>query len=494
MIDSRRTIIFVTPPYHCGVVEVAGTWPPLGFVSLGAQAEAAGWRAEIYDAMSLRHGHREIAEHLRGRRCDVVAVTAITPTYPDAVEVCRTAKAVHPGCVTLMGGVHPTFMAEDILDREPAVDYILAGEGEPALRAFLEAFEDTEARRRSPNLVWRGEFGPVRNPRLPLVEDLDSLPGAWHLLPWELYTYFVIPGSRLGAVSTSRGCSFGCTFCSQQKFWDRSWRGRSPAAVVAEMQHLRDEYGVDVVLFTDEYPTRDPERWEALLDALIAARWDGAILMETRVEDIVRDEAILPKYRQAGVVHIYVGAEATDQDVLDGINKELAVEDSRRALRLIAAHDMISETSFVLGFPDETPESIARTLKLARQFDPDFAHFLAITPWPYTDLHREYAEFIEEHDLRKYNLIEPVIRPRAMTRRQIDQAIIECYARFYMPKMKDYMQVKSGFRRGYLLKSARLIMQSSFLVEKFARLGLDPRKIMRKMLGTQKTGKVGVDP
>ena len=64
MRENKKRILFVTPPYHCGVVEVAGTWPPLTFVPLAAQAERAGWEAQIYDAMSLRHDHEKIAEHL----------------------------------------------------------------------------------------------------------------------------------------------------------------------------------------------------------------------------------------------------------------------------------------------------------------------------------------------------------------------------------------------------------------------------------------------
>jgi len=480
---SAGTIVFVTPPYHCGVVEVAGTWPPLSFVPLAAQAEKAGWNARIYDAMSLRHDHKEIAATLAEMEFDILAVSSITPTYPDAAEVCRTAKRVRPDCTTLMGGVHPTFMADEVLLKDPQVDYILAGEGELPMFHFLSSFDDPKARHATPNLIYRGDFGVTRNPRLSLMEDWDDLPMAWHLLDWELYTYFPFPGSRLGAISTSRGCNHECTFCSQQKFWDKTWRGRSAKSVVSEMTHLHEEYGVDVFLFTDEYPTKDGERWAELVDRIIAADLNSYILMETRVEDIVRDEAILPKYRQAGIVHIYVGAEATDQETLDQINKEISVDESRRAIQLIAEHDMISETSFVLGFPDETQESIDKTLKAAREFNPDFAHFLAITPWPYADLWDEYQEYIEDFDYRNYNLIEPVIKPKNMTRKEIDMAIITCYGKFYMPKMKEFMTVKSKFRRDYLLRSTKMIMQSSFLVKKFARLGIDPRKAMKDVMG-----------
>ena len=476
--NRDRTILFVTPPYHCGVVEVAGSWPPLGLLYLGGQARRAGWRPVVHDAMTLNDTIEGIRKVIATIKPDIVATTAITPTFPDALEICRTAKSVLPECTTLMGGVHPTFCFQDVLKEEPGVDYIIGGEGELSLYDFLVHFDDPEERHRTPNLMWR-EDGVIRaNPFRPFTEDLDDLPVAWDLLEWERYRYYVIPGSTLGAVSTARGCTHGCTFCSQQRFWEKTWRGRTPESVVAEMAMLKARHGVNVFLFTDEYPTYDRDRWEELLDRLIRAALDCYVLIETRVEDIVRDEDILRKYRRAGIIHVYVGAEATDQETLDRVNKEIEIADSRRAIELIRRYGMISETSFVLGFPEETRESIIRTLKLAQAFDPDFAHFLAITPWPYSDLYREVEEYIETRDFRLYNLIEPILKPLAMSRADVDRAIIECYARYYMPKIAAFRKERDPFRREYLMRSARLIMKSSFLIGKLKRLGLTPAHLM----------------
>jgi anaerobic magnesium-protoporphyrin IX monomethyl ester cyclase len=482
MAINKRKILFITPPYHCGVVEVAGTWPPLVFIYLGAQAQKAGWDVEVYDAMSLRHDYKEIRKKFRETKFDVLATSAITPTFPDALEVCQVAKEIRPECTTVMGGVHPTFSFKEIFEDETTpLDYVIAGEAEISLFDFLRNFDEIEKRHKTSNLIFK-EDGIVKvNQMIPLNDDLDSLETDFSLLDWSIYKYFVIPNSILGSVSTSRGCNHGCTFCSQQRFWNKIWRGRKPESVVSEMEDLNKRFGINVFLFTDEYPTYEEERWEKLLDLIIASPLEIYILMETRVEDIIRDEEILWKYRKAGIIHVYVGAEATDQETLDKINKEITVGQSQRAIELIAEYDMISETSFVLGFVDETKESIDKTFELAKQFNPDFAHFLAITPWPYSEFYQEAKDHIVETDYRKYNLIDPIIKPINMTLKDIDLAIIDCYRRFYMPKMLEFHKIEDPFRKNYLLTSMKLIMKSSFLIKKFAKLGINPMVMMEKM-------------
>jgi len=180
------------------------------------------------------------------------------------------------------------------------------------------------------------------------------------------------------------------------------------------------------------------------------------------VDDILRDKDIIYKYKKAGILHIYVGAESASQATLTRFQKNLMIEQSKEAIDLINNAGMVSETSFVLGMPDETPDSIKAAQKLAQYYNPDLAFFLAIAPWPYSDIYPELAPYIEEFDYSKYNLIEPIVKPIKMTREELNKHLLGAFREFYMEKLSRIEEM-SEFKKNYMIEVTRLLINDSYL-------------------------------
>lgn len=471
-----KKILLITPPYHCGVLESAGTWMPLGMVYVAGSLQNAGYEVRIYDAMSKFHTFDDIRDHIEDYCPDAVGTAAYTSSLYDAISVLKIAKEVNPEIITLLGGIHPTFCWEEILQKDGSVvDYVIRGEGEITTTELLDCVF-AEKRPNVQGIAYARDGKIICTKERPLISNLDTLPAAWNLIEWKDYTFKTKKNSTLAVVSSSRGCTQKCTFCSQRLFWREKWRARSPENFVSELEYLNSTFGVDVAMIADETPTHDRKRWEEILDLLIEKNLDLELLMETRVDDILRDKDIMDKYVKAGIVHIYVGAESASQNTLDRYQKNLKVEESKEAIDLINNAGIISETSFVLGMPDETPESIEAAIKLAQYYNPDLAFFLAIAPWPYSDIYPELAPYIEEFNYSKYNLIEPIVKPHSMTREELNRHLLRAFREFYMDKLSKIEEM-SEFKKNYMIEVTRLLINDSYLSSQMK--GEMPEKVKR---------------
>jgi anaerobic magnesium-protoporphyrin IX monomethyl ester cyclase len=277
----------------------------------------------------------------------------------------------------------------------------------------------------------------------------------------------------------------GCSFCSQRLFWRGEWRARDPRKVVDEIRHLVTDYQVEFITMIDAYPTRSRERWIQILDLLIEAKLPVRLLIETRVEDIIRDADILSKYHDAGIIHVYLGAETSTDEMLSSLNKGTTIDQNKQAVDLLKAHDIMVEASFMIGFPSETQESIKVTIAEAIRLNPDIAVFPVITPMPFTPLWDEMKDRIRVWDYSQYNLVTPIVEPYAMTMEEITVALGRCYMAFYASKMKEILALPDGFKRRYMLSAMKQMMKD--YGEHFDFLGLGMARMSQIMgLGVPK--------
>mgnify|MGYP001806296451 CR=1 FL=1 len=460
-------IVLVHPNYHSGGAEIAGNWPPAWVAYLSGPLKKAGFTdIRFIDAMTNHIGDDKLAEMLRDADADIVGTTAITPSIYKAERVLELAKQVKPGVVTVLGGVHATFMYQQVLSEAPWIDAIVRGEGEEIFLEFVTAVAEGKwpAQRESiKGLAFREGEKIVATAAAPTVKDLDSISPDWSLLEWSKYTYVPL-GVRVAIPNMARGCPFTCSFCSQWKFW-RDYRVRDPKKVVDEIEGLVRDHQVGFFILADEEPTINRKKFVAFCEELIArglpekVKWG----INTRVTDILRDEKLLDLYHRAGLVHVSLGTEAAAQLKLDLFNKETTIADNAKAIRLLREANIVVEAQFIVGLENETVETLEETYRMAMDWGPDLANWSMYTPWPFSPLFQELRDKVEVFDYDKYNFVTPIMKPAAMDRATLLDRVMHNYRRFYMNRaFFHYPWRGSGFRRKYLLGCLKAFLKAGF--------------------------------
>ncbi len=458
-------ILFIHPNYHSGGAEIAGNWPPAWVAYLAGSLKAAGFKdIHFLDAMTNHLSDGELWRKMAEIRPDVVGVTAITPSIYVAEEVLKIASEVVPDALRVLGGVHATFMFRQVLSEAPWIDVIVRGEGEEIMVALMEAMRDgrwPSDRKRIHGLAFKEGDEIVATQAASTVKNLDGIDPDWTLLEWEKYIYVPL-GVRVAIPNMARGCPFTCSFCSQWKFW-RDYRVRDPKKVVDEIERLVRDHQVGFFILADEEPTINRKKFVEFCEELIARGLPDKVKwgINTRVTDILRDEALLPLYRRAGLVHVSLGTEAAAQLKLDQFNKETKVEDNKRAIKLLRDADIFTEAQFIVGLDNETAETLEETFQMAWDWQPDLANWSMYTPWPFTPLFQELADKVEVYDFSKYNFVTPIMKPDAMDRAELLDRVMHNYRRFYSRKaLFHYPWRGTGFRRRYLLGCLKAFLKA----------------------------------
>jgi radical SAM superfamily enzyme YgiQ (UPF0313 family) len=216
---------------------------------------------------------------------------------------------------------------------------------------------------------------------------LDALPRpARHLLENDLYTS-PETGNRMGVIHSQRGCPAACTFCNIGHVYGKPIRTRSPEHVVAEIESCVRDFGIREFLFHGDTFTYK-KKWTIALCQLIVerglkVRWG----CNSRVDTIDAERA--EWMRRAGCWVVAFGIETGDQGLLDAMKKGATVEQAHEAVRVCRAAGLRTQAFMIIGTPDESEETLAKTLDFIQELDPDFFDFNIAYPLPGTELYEE---------------------------------------------------------------------------------------------------------
>ncbi|MBI3627998.1 MAG: radical SAM protein, partial [Candidatus Rokubacteria bacterium] len=242
----------------------------------------------------------------------------------------------------------------------------------------------------------------------PDVKDLDRLPFPdWSCFPVHSYSYFPALRQRpFLPVLSSRGCPYTCEYCPYEII---KWRPRSVDNVLDELAYLRARHGLRAFLFRDPIFTLSRRRVVDLVEGMMRRDYRFRWACETRMDCL--DVELLGLLRDAGLRVINVAVESASEAVLKGVaRKPIPVEHQERILAACDRLGIRATVFYVLGFPEDTRESIEATIGYAKRLNSHVAQFFVYTPFPGTALYERVKGDIAVDDWEKFDCYTPVVR------------------------------------------------------------------------------------
>ena len=387
-----KALLFVVdnPPNMRIKAGAFGISQPLGAGYIASVLRENGHDVRILDN-SIRHlGPEALRRIVQDFKPDVAGFTTFTFSAKGCFEAARLMKEADPRLITVFGGPHATYLCEETL-ADPAVDVVVRGEGEMTMRELVAALAAGRSLEGVKGLLFKDAAGRIiRTADRELILDLDTLPlPAYDLMEMDRYYASVnrrFTDKKFGAIITSRGCPFQCTFCSHKMF-GKKLRTRSPENVVNEIEHLISRYGIGELIFLDDTFTMDRKRALALCDLIVRRGLDIAWTCNTRADDA--SEELYKAMRRAGCRGLHLGAESASQEMLDSMKKGITLEQITNAVALAKKHIGHVVCGFILGMPGDTVERARATIAFAKKLSPDYVTFNIATPVPGSEIYED---------------------------------------------------------------------------------------------------------
>lgn len=360
----------------------APPFPPMDMPYLGSYLREHGRSCALIDANASGLDRTAFIDEVRRRldgRPALLLVRTSLPTIDWDLETCERVAAALPATpIAIYGPPVPQLRAR--IEQSEVLAYVIEGEPEETVEALLRGNETGTIA----GLTFRDATGAWRqNPPRAAERNLDARPfPAWDLLPYRRYT---IPKSSMGGrarflpMLSSRGCPYGCDYCPYPLGQGLTFRPRSPANVVDEMEHLVRDFGVEHVLFRDPIFSLNRRRVRDICAEILRRRLAVEWKCETRLDCL--DAETIALMAQAGCRGMNFGIESTDVRIQAGVGRRpITPAEMVEKVSLCRAHGIRTFCFFIIGLPGDTFDTIMETIRFALDLRADWIQFTAASP------------------------------------------------------------------------------------------------------------------
>jgi radical SAM superfamily enzyme YgiQ (UPF0313 family) len=310
-----------------------------------------------------------------------------------AFEMIGLAKKA--GCIIIVSGSDSTDHYEQYLDA--GADFILMGEGEQTLAELVTAIDTQEDYTTIAGISFKKNNEVSKTSARPVIRALDSLPlPAWDLLDIRPYRKSWLKNAGYFSINigTTRGCPYKCNWCAKPIYGNR-YNARSPANVVQEIKLLKELFAIDHIWFCDDIFGLKPGWVEEFADLVQEAELSFRFKIQSRA-DLLVQERYVEALARAGCEEVWMGAESGSQKVLDAMDKGITIAQVCEATRLLKKHELRPCFFVQFGYPGETREDIALTIKMINNLLPHQIGISVSYPLPGTGFYEKVKAELKE--------------------------------------------------------------------------------------------------
>lgn len=421
-------VLFVIPKVHASYP--GAMVPHLGIGYLVSLLKQNQIEIKIVDMM-LGYSYEDLILILNSFQPDLIGVTAYSFSFDATCQLIEFINR-HKKCPLVIGGPHISAFGKEVFKQVKA-EFLIKMEGEYPLLELCQAIQNNEEDfSKIKNLIWIKEEEIIENETAPLLKDLDQLPFP-DFDSFELNKY-IFSAERRIPIATSRGCPYGCIYCSVKLSMGRSFRTRSAENVVEEIEQLYQK-GWRYFDIVDDCFTMDMERAKKICDLLmeknIKVNWSmGNGIRADRI-----DEELLLKMKKAGCVFLAYGLESGDDEILKVIKKNITTQKALEAFNLTKKVGIKFAVNFIIGHPAETYDKARKTLQFAASIPADYVNVYNLIPYPHTELYdwiEKNGKFLVNKEDYLYKIAtrvkEPVFETPEFTREERIKVLEQGYA------------------------------------------------------------------
>jgi radical SAM superfamily enzyme YgiQ (UPF0313 family) len=432
----------------------------------------------VLDCRALELGEDEMIAHVGRIKPEIIYLGDILHTTGGAAIIYRynqaaqTIKENYPAIKIIVGGLYYSALPRETLAQNPAIDYVIVGEGEITISELLkEIVREQPALTTIKGLAYRDGSHIVLNEPRPLIEDLDQLPiPAYDLFPMDKYVgyTYIKPYTETW---NSRGCPAGCVFCYEWSQFDprsrndlRNYRARSGKLVAQEMEILAKDYGLHSVVMMDDAFNVRRERVIEFCQEMIGKELGLQWIMLGRAPNYIRDRDLFPLMKEAGAAYCLVGLEVATDEELKALKKGITTTQVAQTIADLRKAGIASIVTWMIGFWEDSEEVIRERFRFIDQIDPDIMALQVLNPMPGSPLwdHAHEQGLIEIKDLSQWDFHRPVMPTKYLSREKLSELGAWALQEFYQKegriervfKNPDYAPIVRVCFKSYLDNAA----------------------------------------